>query len=126
MQEGPRPAQDPATSLGRNAFPGYRTFCYLRNKVAGEIIQIDLEATALEYVATVIEGNRLSEVEDSLEIFKRVVSPHPVRESERAWPDLPPHSQADGPLSRIDSGVVNLRPAEIPQLEGFLEHCIAN
>ena len=72
-------------------------------------------------VTVVTQSNRFTEVDCSHEVSVRVVRPHAVSELESPVWSVLPYSQADVATSRIDIRVVNLGPADIPDLVRILE-----
>src|SRR5450759_5733802 len=96
---------------------------YLEEEVAGRVIEIQGEGTAVR-IAAVTHSERFTEVDGSHEVSVRVVVPHAVSELESPVWSVLPHSQADGPPSRINIRVVNLGPPSIPELVRFLDGLI--
>jgi hypothetical protein len=69
-------------SLNRNAF--FRDVAgYLKEEVAGRVVEIQGEGTALR-IAAVTQSERFTEVDGSHEVSVRVVRPHAVSELESA------------------------------------------
>jgi hypothetical protein len=111
-------------SVNRNAF-SRDVAGYLEEEVAGRVIEIQGEGTAVR-IAAVTHSERFTEVDGSHEVSVRVVVLHAVSELESPVWSVLPHSQADGPPSRINIRVVNLGPPSIPELVRFLDGLIAD
>jgi hypothetical protein len=110
-------------SVNGNAFSRYAAG-YLSDEVAGGVIEIQGEGTAVR-IAALTNSNRFTEVDGSQEVSVRVVAPHAVSELESPVRMLP-HPQADAARSRINIRVVNLGPPSIPELVRFLDGLITD
>jgi len=98
---------------------------YLSDEVAGRIIDVQREGTAVR-IAAITESERLTKMDSSNKISVYVVRPHAVSELVGPPSRMLPRPEADVPRSRIYIRVVNLRPAGIPNLVRLLDGLIAD
>ena len=98
---------------------------YLELEVAGRVVEVYGEGTAVR-IATVTESKRLTEVDGSQEGSVGVVLQRAVNELENPVRSALPRPQAHKSSPRINIRVVNLGPADIPDLVRILEGLISD
>ena len=77
-------------------------------------------------ISVVTKTDYFRKVNGSDEVSVGVVRPHTVSQLVSSRSDVRPHPQADVAGPWINVWVVNLGPADVPDLEGFLNGLIAD
>jgi hypothetical protein len=93
--------------------------------VVRRVVEIQGEGTALR-ISVVTKTDYFRKVNGSHEVSVGVVPPHAVSQLVGPRGCVGPHPQADDAGSRINVWVVNLGPADVPDLEGFLNGLTAD
>src|SRR6266567_8495928 len=116
---GPPQTNKRPRSLNRNAFCR-DVASHLEKEVSVWVVEIQGERSTVR-IPVVTERENFTEVDGSLEASVRVVHPHAVSKlvSQRSY--FLPCAQADVTGPWINVWVVNLSPANVPCLEGFLD-----